>query len=218
MPAYDNAPKLVERIRLCNNELDELFSGIQLSKEFEQQLKEIKAFYARSFNRTKDEIDGEYITQEYRSLINTAKKVKRGELKSDRALDAVKKLSDSREYDIIIHNILKVCELLFWGTVAAASILAFATFGAPLLICEPLLGLAVSFTSSFLFFTTADKFLNCFDQFKSFDRIDAESKREIGLISFFSPKPSVNLKAVDQERNEIDAPVIFNLNSAVESR
>lgn len=200
MPLYDNVELLAEKIINCNNELDSLFVTLDISQEFKKQLQKIKSFYARAFNKTLDEESGLSIVEEYEQFIIAASEVKLGHLTADKALELIQNTTDDRQCTVVIDNILKICELLFWTAAAAISYATCLTIGLPLFFLQPLLGIAITAGTGILFFAAVDIAGDCFEEFKSFDPINNEHTREKNVISFFSPLPS-KPKTAEAETN-----------------
>ena len=188
MPSYKNASRFNQRILNCNKKFDALFDKLEKGPNFKKQLQEVKFFYARAFNSTSNEEKKEAIVKEYEQFVITVSDVKSGKLTAQEGLEIIQDTAEERQSRVIIHNILKVCELFFWTTTAVAAYAACLSVGLPLLFLQPILGFAVSAGTTILFFTSLDNSLNCFEKFKSFDPINEEHTREKDIISFFSPK------------------------------
>ena len=188
MPSYTNEQKkYAQRLLDCNEGLDSVFSDINITPEFEKQLDEIKSFYISSFKNTLDDDAGISVARQYQTFIVTLSEVRGGSLTADEALEIIQETKDDRQDNIIVQNILKVCELLFWVAAAALCYAASITIGIPLLFLEPLTGIFVAATSAILFYLAADLAAECFGEFESFDSVDEEHTRETNAISFFSP-------------------------------
>lgn len=191
MPSYDNAKKLADQIVMCETNLDSLFEGLKKSYDLEQQLAKIKAYYRRAFNKTHFECAGEDIVEEYQNLVFAIEQLKSGKLTADEALETIEETANNRTAGVIVYNLFKMCELLFWAAAAAACYVGCISVGIPLICCEPVIGLAITIGTGALLLNTANECLNCFEQFQSLDPIEEETIREKNIVSFFAPATSL---------------------------
>lgn len=203
MPSYKNSAQFNQRILNCNKKFDALFEKLEKGSNFQRQLQEVKFFYARAFNSTSNEEKREVIIKEYEQFVVTVSDVKSGKLTAQEGLEIIQATAEERQSRVMIHNILKVCELFFWTTAAVAAYAAGLSVGLPLLFLQPILGFAVSAGTTILFFISLDNSLTCFEKFKSFDPISEEHTREKDIISFFSPK----------QEEKVEPPTHTNLTS-----
>ncbi|HAU1654769.1 TPA: hypothetical protein JBJ28_14565 [Legionella pneumophila] len=186
MPSYNNVRLLEKRLQNCDTQLNQLFNGQELPIKFLQQLNQIKYFYNSAFNKTDNEDDGLEIVEEYENFISLASQVKSGQINADKAFETIKDNTESKQTDVIIANFFKVCELMFWATAAFFSYVACVSVGIPLTFCEPLLGVAVSLSTFLMAVSTASKFLDCFDEFQSLDKINEHDQNQKDTVRFFS--------------------------------
>ncbi|CEG58475.1 DUF5638 domain-containing protein [Legionella fallonii] len=189
MPSYKNAEQLKERLSLCYSELKKLLQ--QKNKNYLLNIKvlEINTFYQRAFDITSDEEDGNSIVNQYEEFIIAASEVQSGQITAEQAYEKINGKIQEEQTNILIHNILKVCELFFWVAVAAVSYAVGLSVGVPLLFLEPLIGFVAIAGTSVLFLFSIGAASNCFEDFKTFDRINHEYQREKDVISFFSANP-----------------------------
>jgi hypothetical protein len=203
MPYYKNAQKLKNAIDQLDQLLSSIFADRKINKVFEQQLNQVKKFYRRAFNKTANESTGCNIIKEYEDLIEKIKKVKHGELTVNQTIEEINNSTEGKRIDIIIHNILNACELLFWATASAFFYVGCVTAGIPLMLCEPIIGSVITLGSAAFLFNSLVSAIQCFEQFKSLDRINDEEVREQNLISFFSTTTHTNrLNAENYCKNE----------------
>lgn len=189
MPLYDNADCLLERIEQCNTELYKLHQEQSINYAFKAKLAQIKAFYERAFDNTLDEEEGMSIVNQYEHFIIVVTEVKLGQLTAEEAYESIQDVATQRKIDIIFHNFLKLCELLFWTGVIAISYATSLVGGIPLLLLEPLIGLGVIASTSLLCMVAVSEVTDCFKGFKVFDPVNDEHVREKQVISFFGPQP-----------------------------
>ncbi|MCL9684671.1 DUF5638 domain-containing protein [Legionella maioricensis] len=211
MPSYNNAELLAQRIADCNVQLDSLFADLDINSTLKMQLGQIKYFYQRAFDKTSNEKNALRIALQYEQFIITATEVKLGQLTADGANDIIADTTDDRQFNIVMYNILKVCELFFWTAVAAAAYVGCITTGIPLLFLEPFTGFAVTAGTSLLFAAAVHQAGECFEEFKTFARINAEDTRERSVISFFSSQPlrRVEQTAPDEDLESSSEPTIY---------
>lgn len=187
MPSYDNAKRLADKIINCETEFESLFEGLKRSDDFDRELNKIKAYYRRAFNKTTSECAGEDIVDEYKYLLLTLQQVKSGNITADEAINSVEDLGDCRALDVLLFNIFKMFELLFWAAAAAACYVACISVGIPTMACNPIVGFVISASTAVLCISTIERSMNCFAQFKSYDPVEAEATREQNAVRFFAP-------------------------------
>ncbi|AMP89167.1 DUF5638 domain-containing protein [Legionella pneumophila] len=203
MPSYNNARLLEKRLQNCDTQLNQLFNGQELSRKFLHQLNQIKYFYNSAFNKTDNEDDGIEAIEEYENFISLVSQVKSGQINADKAIETIKDTTESKQADVIIANFFKVCELMFWAAAAFFSYLACVSVGIPLTFCEPILGITVSLSTFLMTVSTASKFLDCFDEFESLDKINEHDQNQKDTIRFFS-KTSNSTSSVRNKEVEVE--------------
>ncbi len=186
MPSYSNAALLEQRISRCYSELIKLLQYEDIDYLLKIKIRQINAFYQQAFNKTSDEEEGLSIVEQYEQFIITASEVRSGLITAEQAYEKIEEKIEEEQINVLIDNILKVCELLFWVSVAAISYAICLSVGLPLLFLEPLIGCAVSTGTSVLFLISVVSAANCFEEFKTFDPINNQYAREKDLLSFFS--------------------------------
>ncbi|BCA94511.1 hypothetical protein TUM19329_08720 [Legionella antarctica] len=201
MPSFENAELLKKKIVDCNRELDSLFTNLNPDIKLKEQASQIKYFYKRAFDKTSNENTALKIVQQYEQFITTASEVQLGQLTAAEANRVIDDVTEDRQFNILKYNIFKVCELIFWTAVAAASYSAGLTLGIPLMFLEPLIGFTITAGTAILFAVSITNASDCFDEFKTFDRVNFENSREKDVISFFSRQPSPKLNETDAEEN-----------------
>jgi hypothetical protein len=203
MPSYNNAELLAQKIADCNSELDSLFAYLDINYRLRMQLRDIKSFYQRAFNNASNENTAMEIINQYEQFIVSASEVKLGQMTVEEANLVIDDATEDRQFKIIVHNIFKLCELFFWTALAATAYAGCITVGIPLLFLEPLIGVALTIGTGLLCCSSFHNGLECFNEFKTFDRANEENTRERDVISFFAPQPSQRAKVTTQE-NDLD--------------
>lgn len=186
------------------DQLDQLLNSIvadlKINKAFELQLNQVKTFYRRSFNKTPNESTGCSVIKEYEDLIEKIKKVKHGELTVNQTIEEINNSTEDKRIDIIIHNILNACELLFWAAASAFFYVSCVTAGIPLMLCEPIIGSVITVGSAAFLFNSLVSAIQCFEHFKSLDRINDEEVIEQNLITFFGTTKTTHTNRVNAEK------------------
>lgn len=212
MALYNNRSKIAKNIEHCERELDALFNELEVSSNVKKQLTKVENFYRRSFNKTTYESSGQSVLTDYQNLVKALQQVKTGEITADAAYEVIKDAAHSREMNVILHNIAKAFELIFWTTVALTSYAACVLVGVPLIVCEPLIGIAVTFSSMALFILSLENASQCFDEFKSTEVFEQEEEREKRLVSFFkSSSPAASAKNIPVQEVEATTPSASSL-------
>lgn len=197
MPANNKNPDENNELQIYHQELESIFNGLKKSADFEAQLKYIQRFYEQYLNKTANKSKANAIIQEYKLLISIIHEVKNGTQSPEDALIKIKPLTSARQMNLIVHNVLTLCEILFWSTIAAASLIACASMGLPMILTAPASGLIISIATTTFLLYSLQKGLKCFEEFRSFHTINAEDSREQNLISFFkSPRPEEDVSEI----------------------
>ncbi|KTD42502.1 DUF5638 domain-containing protein [Legionella quateirensis] len=192
MPYKKNPIDLKIHMDNCNQWLDTMFANFELNQSIEVQLRRVKSFYNRQYNKAECKSAKISVIEHYQNLIIILASVSAGELSPEQAFDRIDELTEIRQIKIIAHNLINVCELLFWAAASAVLYISCVSVGIPLLFCEPIYGLIVSISSTLLMTASINNAFNCFEEFKTFDRVNKESDREKSLISFFNPSRASN--------------------------
>ncbi|WP_035890795.1 DUF5638 domain-containing protein [Legionella norrlandica] len=186
MPSLSNISLLAKRLQNCDQQFYQLFDQKELSRNFIQKLEQIKIYYLCSFNKVNDKDEAIKVIKEYEAFIKLASQVKSGEINADKAFESIKQTKQSQQAEIIFANFFKVCEMMFWATAAFFSSMACLSIGLPLTSCEPILGITVTLSTYFMACYTTAKFVECFDEFQSFDPIKVLNKNKKEVVTFFS--------------------------------
>lgn len=165
---------------------DSVFADLKINKTLVQQLKQVKIFYHRAFCNCQTKSAWSNVIKEYEGLIEQINRIKHGTLTVTQAIEELNCSTENKRIDIIIQNIFKACELLFWAASTAVFYVSCFSFGIPLMACEPVIGSLLTISCTAFLLNSLVCTLECFEQFKSFDSIDAEEIREKQLISFFN--------------------------------
>ncbi len=165
-------------------------------------------YYTTRFSNCENNGQRQLLTQEYAHLLETMKKIKSGSLSADEALNNLNRLSRDKKLNVILHNTLKTCELLFWVTAALTSYAFCVGFGIPLLFLNPPLGLALIMGTAVLIIESAAKALETANSFKNLSPINQQKNLEHQVLSlFFSPKKESTFDN-EEELADIDQPLL----------
>jgi hypothetical protein len=184
MPSYSN----MRSLNLCKTNLCNLFN---LKSNIENYFIQLSDFYENAVDKSQNEQEAKKIVERYKSLVSLLQRTKSGDLTAEKALKEVKDTALKSKLGVVLHNIFKACELLFWAS--AALICGYALVqGVPLLLTpmtpDFLLVMVTSLTVIALaLVSSAQKAINCCSQFKSFKNINEESLMANELVTFFKP-------------------------------
>ena len=194
---------LVSTLETQSSTLRNLFSerDYHLSRSFKHDLKKLIHYYERSFWETSSLDKRAKVIKEYQFLVSTTEEVNNGTLSAQEALKKIDEVNQNRKNKILVDNIIKTCELLFWIAVAVLSCTLCLTVGVPLTQVNPLLGAALTIASSLCVADALLEASDCMDEFKSSGPIRKQEKRERTIISFFN-KPSLER---DEEYQTVEA-------------
>lgn len=175
-------------IRL-NAELSAVFSTEELSRELTTQIQLIQEFYHNELTESPSGNKNQPLLTQYKTLIDTLNLVKAGQLTYDAAVEVIDASAFSQKIDAAVHNLIKVCELLFWLAAAIACFVTSSCIGIPLIAFEPVMGSILTVSTFYSSVVSLHKATTCCDEFKSFTPINNEAQRERNLLSFFAPLP-----------------------------
>jgi hypothetical protein len=192
--------KLISTFELQSATLNDLFSGQQINKSLEKDLKKLKRYYEAAFWKTTDHSEKQQVIDEYELVVSTMSLVKEGEVTAQQAKALLEELHELRELELFVQNLLTTCELLFWLAVATTLLVVGTTIGAPLLACNPLLGFTLALIAVLSSLCAMEAAEECDSEFASSTPIDTQAKREHRVLSFFaSSRPAANEASQEQE-------------------
>lgn len=189
--AINISKSILQQLKLCSMDekdksLNSIFTDLNTNKALDRQLKKIQQFYRCAFKQAPNDSAGCTVIKEYSDLIERIEKVKCGNLTATQAIEEISNSAENKRINIIIENVLKACELLFWTASAAVFYVGCVTVGIPMMLCEPIIGSAIFIGCTAFLSASFVSAIECFEQLKSFDHINKEERRELNLISFFS--------------------------------
>ncbi|KTD71060.1 hypothetical protein Lste_0384 [Legionella steelei] len=208
-----NHSKFEPRLSNCDKELQKIFDGLQVDGKLQWQIDQVKDYYNLSYTKAVSEKRITEILISYELFIARLKQVKNGVIKPKELIDETGSACESRKISILFHNLTKACELMFYAATAFSLYAGIFGIALPVLIVQPVLGVAVGITIVGGLLAAAYKALSCFTEFRSFSRHDAEYTNEVSLISFFKPKlpKTVTLDPINiDEDAEIDKSCCFS--------
>lgn len=191
MPSYTSYPLLNRKMHDCDQQFDRLFFGLDKSSAFQEQLSQTKSYYRRLFTAATNKYDGTDALEEYENLVTLLEQIKAGNVTTKEALKTLDNMKTDRKTMVVLENIGKVCEVLFWAAVATVSYISCLTIGIPMIGCNPLLGLVTTFGTLAAALLSIEVCCECFDEFKSFTPANEQYKREINAAAFFQPAIAV---------------------------
>ncbi|STY29214.1 Uncharacterised protein [Legionella wadsworthii] len=174
-----------KRFEGCNKKIDDLFQGIELNTEMQRQLQGIKNFYRDLYIEASTSSDEELCIETYELFTQGLEGIKEGRIKSKEILEQFEEINFLRKAGIILDNIFKALELLFWATLAAALFTHSIALAPTLVAVNPFFALSVLSLGCMAMIYSVVRFFNCIDEFKPLDNIEKEIKREKNIFQFF---------------------------------
>ncbi|KTD15684.1 hypothetical protein Lgra_0350 [Legionella gratiana] len=191
-----------KRLKNCDKKLRTLFQDyMQTHKLMSQTIQAIEQYYNLSYRKATRTKTIEQITSSYELLVDNLTQIKNGKLSSDMALNQISRDINSRKRNVIFHDIAKAAESLFWAATATSLYAAVFGIALPVLIVQPLLGVAVGITIVGAMLTAAYKSFACLAEFKSYSRHSLEYEHETSLVSFF--KSSKRSHCVESDESSL---------------
>jgi hypothetical protein len=199
----DATSQLSSALEQSIKELNDLFQKENLTESFRQNLLSLNEYYTRRFWNFDSFTKRQTLVNVYCLLLATIKQIKAGSLPAEQAINNLDSITSDRKTDVVVRNIFKACELLFWLPAALTSYAFCIGFGVPLMFFNLPLGLAITGGTSVLMLEAAVQALKCVDDFQSFSSINKQERLERNVVSFFLP-PKKNKKPMQGEE-ELDA-------------
>lgn len=185
--AMDETLRLTKSLEHCQSNLNALFEDLDADSSVRIMLKKLHQYYLRHFWEAKNIPQKKALLTEYQCLVETMKDVKEGNINSADGIQNIKQLSSNRKMDVLMDNILKVCELLFWITAAITACAFGITVGLPIMPFNQFAGIAVIIGVGVLLLESSVRAFQSFNQFKSLKDIEKQEKMELQALSFFAP-------------------------------
>jgi hypothetical protein len=182
-----------QRLRECNQQLQELFANLQADTALQTIIQEVKEYYQESYSKAVAKKTEEIITR-YELFINQLTQIKNGQIKSKKALETIEQSCESRKNKILFYNLSKACESIFYAATAFSLYTGLWWVALPTLIVQPLVGIAVSITFIGALLSAVQKSYSCLSELRFPTRHNKEYSNERSLILFFHREPVENQK------------------------
>ncbi len=197
-----NHTKLEARLSKCDEKLNKLFNGFEISDAVKKHIQEVQDYYNLSYTKAQKNTTAEAIVTTYEEYVIHLENVKNGTYwyttgqnnyeETQKLLDdakaAMNYANDSRNIGTVKHNLVNICALMFWASTALALYAAVYLIALPMLIVQIFLGIAMGITLGGFFLKSAANCIECFTEFKGFGRHSAEYEHERQLLNFlFKP-------------------------------
>ena len=206
-----NHTKLEKRLSDCDEKLSALFKDVATNDAIQKHLLEVQNYYNLSYTNTKKDKTAETIVSTYEEYVTHLENVKTGtywyttglhtyeEASSslNKAHDAIFYANTSRQLEVVRHNLVNICALMFWASTALALYASVYLIALPMLIVQPVLGIAMGITIGGFFLKSAINCVSCCTEFKGFGRHSAEYEHERMLFKFFF-KPAQQFKQASE--------------------
>ena len=197
-----SAESTLENLQSKFAELNELVAK-KKHEELTRQTQQLTNYYLTRFLQASSTATRNKVADDYQLLLNTIKEVDEGSLTTDQALSQINRLSCTRQMDLIIENIFRACELLFWACALVTSYAFCLGLGIPLMFFNPLLGLSITLGTSLILLESGFKAFECINQFKPFKALNDQAALEKSTLLFFSQtKPRHQEDEAHQEHYE----------------
>lgn len=188
------------RLSDCDAKLSALFADTDISEALQKHIKAVQEYYNTSYVKAKKNKTVEEIIVSYEFYVEQLSKIKSGELPHPDMLDAINHANDARRIDVILANLAKTAELIFWASTVGTLFTSIFLIALPMLLLQTPVGILVSLTMGGLLIATTVNSIKCLTEFRSFGRHDDEYRHETSLLSFF--KPASNHHPIPEEMTE----------------
>jgi hypothetical protein len=178
---------IVEEMQACETRFNSLFDGLNENDVLKNNRASlIKAYWDAFENQTS--VAGELeVLAEYNHFIENLTKVKLdGNSAYDVYNDALNH-AQSRKTAVILYNIAKVFELIFWFSLFMLAAVTAINIGIPLIFLNPLLGITMTLAFGLLSYVTFKNFSSGLDTIKTYEGLPELATAEQNCIRFFAP-------------------------------
>lgn len=170
----------------ASDRLYRLFGDIDQESSIKLQLNQIHDYYWKLIRRANSPSEEQVIIEEYFQFIDVLERVKKGELSRKDAIDEVESTTCIKNCDGLCYSLIQACEAIFWGTVACLSYVGCLAVGIPLTLCEPVIGIAITFSSVLIALTATEFFFEALEDIDSIEDHDSALNSQKGLINSLS--------------------------------
>jgi hypothetical protein len=170
----------------CKKALFKLFEGLIQQQGINQQLNQLHRYYAKLIDNAEYDLEEDEVIEEYWAFIELLSNVQKGNMSANDAIEQSEELMTDKDCASLCDDLFKLCEVIFWGTVACLSYVSCAAIGIPLILCDPLLGFALTATTAALAMLTTGLCLETMDEFESYAGHDEAFENQKGLLSAVS--------------------------------
>lgn len=187
--------ELANRINQCQSKFEGLFAGFDGVDKQLEQVQQIHNYFLQSTATPQ-------LVTEYENLVNQMEKVRTGTIRAEQAIQYINNLRFSRKMSVILNNIAKTCEALFWTTLSIVEVSAEIAL-AILCILDPEISLMI--IKYLVPNGSVKQMLRTFNEFMGFKPINNEHHLETDIISFFATQAqSTQVADSDQNGMSID--------------
>lgn len=205
-----NQRKLELRLRACDKKLHALFADQDAGEKLKQQIQAVQDYYNLSYTKATTSKKVEAIASSYELFVDQLTEVKNGKQAPKEASGKISNACESRKIGALFYNLAKACELMFYAATAFSLYAGIFGIALPVLIVQPVLGVAVGITIVGAMLAATYKAFSCLTEFRSFSRHDAEYTNELSLISFFKPARQEQRENMSKvEENELEVSCCF---------
>jgi hypothetical protein len=183
-----NHRELEHRLKKCKDDLKSLFDEHEKSHLMQKRIKAVDDYYTLSYAKASTANTVEQIARSYEAFVGNLAKVKSGEINPEQALNQISGSNGTRKRDVVFHDLAKACESVFWAATAFSLYAAIWGIALPVLVVQPVLGVAIAITIVGAMLKAAHKSLSCLGEMRAFGRHGDEYDNEASLVSFFKPE------------------------------
>lgn len=206
MPYFSNRVALEATLNAYDTKLANLFDLLEDKADINSDIKGVQEYFRTSFSRAVDKYSAQDIVASYQLFVDLLAKVRSGETSPETALSIIEETNESRAMSITFYNLANTLALIFWAVLAAVVFNFSVAVGMTLMLLQPCMAILLIVGCGALVTCSITSAISCFDDFKSYDRLDNEDQRERNLVSFFKPKPVASNEP--SLENEVDEGVV----------
>ncbi len=168
-----NRTEMELRLTKCHENLNQLFAGImtdEVGRTFQPHIESVQKYYNTSYQKAEKTSTIEKIISRYEEYIQLLTNVSQGKPKAQERVDIFKQNLLSRKIDVVLSNLAKACELIFWAAAAITLFSSIFMIALPIVIVQPPLGVAIMIAVGGLLIKSAMSCFNCFKEFRTLGR------------------------------------------------
>ncbi|KTD74695.1 DUF5638 domain-containing protein [Legionella waltersii] len=201
--------RITGELEKCKKALFQLFIDQVQLQGINHHLNQLHRYYSRLIDNAEYCLEEDEVIEEYWDFINQLSQVKQGNMTAQEAMDQAEELMSDKDCGSLCDELFKLCEVIFWGTVACIGYVSCAAIGMPLILCEPLLGVALTLSTLALAMMATDVCLETMEDFELYAGHNEALGNQKGLLTAVSMFKKTDAKKESAQPSEPELPPTY---------